>query len=140
MEKQFSEYWKKYFNRRPFGKCSVCNSSIRVTNDISRFLHINNYNNIKHPSVVWLNDIPLCYKCENLGGSTLEETIELYKINGPHYNYLADWYIMNGYCYHGNSTFKLCGSKNIYDESLCEKHYNYLYEGGRVTKKAKFIR
>jgi hypothetical protein len=140
MSQQLAEYWLFHFNRKPFGKCSICNYSIRVTNEISRYLRINNYKNMKHPQVVWFNDIPLCYKCASLGGNTIEEINFLYQKNGPHYKYLVDWYIMHGYCYHGNNTFKLCGSKEIYDDNLCEKHYNYLYEGGRIAKKAKFIR
>jgi hypothetical protein len=134
-----AKYWKDNFSRKAFGNCNVCSNSIRVTKDISKILNIKNYNNIKYPHVFWLNDIPLCYKCIRLSDN-IDAIVNIYSSIGEHFNYLADWYIMNGYCYHGNNKFKLCGSKEIYDENLCEKHYNYLYEGGRIFKKAKFIR
>lgn len=141
------EYWKYNFGRKPFGNCKVCNNSIRVSTDISRYLRINNYNNIKYPQVQWLNEIPLCYQCIKLG-NTIDEIQLNYEKNKneeqsftfkPRDNYVANWYIMNGYCYHGSNKYKLCGDKNIYSESLCEKHYNLLYEG-RVFKKGKFVR
>jgi hypothetical protein len=140
LQNKYAEKWLLYFNRKPFGNCQVCNNQIRVSFEISKYLKINNYNNIKYPQVQWFNDIPICYKCYNLGGNDINEIIEKFNNIKQHYNYLADWYIMNGYCYHGNNKFKLCGNKNIYDDNLCEKHYNYLYEGGRIFKKAKFIR
>jgi hypothetical protein len=137
--KSQSRCWDNKFGRKPFGNCCVCSNTIRVSKEISRYLSINNYNNMKYPHVFWLDDNALCYKCFALGNN-INDITNNYSSIGEHYNYLADWYIMNGYCYHGNNKFKLCGNKQIYDENLCIKHYNTLYEGGRVFKKAKFVR
>lgn len=141
------EYWIANFKRKPFGNCKVCNNSIRVTPDISRILKLNNYNNVKYPQVQWLGEHPLCYKCIQLGntpeeiGYNYQKQLQQqqYMVFKPRDTYLADWYIMKGYCYHGSNKFKLCGNKNLHDEGLCAKHYNELYEG-RVFKKGKFVR
>lgn len=124
--------WYNNFKRRPFGKCKSCNNSIRVTIDISRVLKINNYKNMKYPHVFWVDDNPVCFKCfEALNNNVIP-------VN-THINYVVEWYQVNEMCYHGNNKYKLCGDKELYDEGLCEQHYNELYEG-RVFKKTKFSR
>jgi len=143
---EYALLWKKYFNRKPFGNCMMCNNSIRVTIDISRILKINNYKNMKYPTVCWKNNIyPLCYICNTvLNGNTQDELRESYLINQRQIqmnnyenNYLKSWYNQNGYCNYGNSKYSLCGNKILHDDGLCMKHYNVLNTRS-IAKKGKF--
>lgn len=126
--------WYKYFKKNVYGKCQLCNNKIRVSQDISKILKINDYKNLKFPHVFWCDNIPICYYCNSLGNSINEINTKKRK----KYNYLSNWYKYNKYCYYGSNNIKLCGNKYIYSDGLCKKHYIELHEG-RILKKNKIM-
>lgn len=120
-----AKLWKSHFGRKSFANCYICKNQIRIKPLIAKILLINNFHNLKCPQVFWCENMPICYMCNDLGNSINEiksnitNRSELEKLW-----YYRNWYIKNGYCYHGNNKYKLCGSKDLHSEGLCLKHYN----------------
>lgn len=141
MNKEQSIIWKQYFKKHAFGSCQVCGNCIRVTPEISRFLKLNYFKNIKMPQVQFVDDIPICYCCAYLG-STIEEIYTTFNDNPSikldKHTYIGKWYELNSYCIHYSaSKGQYCGNKNIYDNGMCEEHANLFDNDGRVCKRSK---
>lgn len=119
----YHNIWKSKFGHKTFANCEVCKNQIRISPEIGKIIKTKVFHNIKAPHVFWLNDYALCYICHNRG-NTIEEVVESYNNSHPMENnyYLENWYLNHGYCIHRLNKFRLCGSKKICDNGLCEKH------------------
>lgn len=141
--KHYSNIWRNYFKKHAFGSCQVCGHNIRIKPEISRFLKLNYFKNIKQPQVCFVDDIPVCYCCTYLG-ETIQEIIENFTANPAikldKYNYIIKWYELNNMCVYCISASKnqFCGSKNIYDNGMCEQHSILFENDDRCFKRAKY--
>ena len=140
MNKEQSLIWKHYFNKHAFGNCQICSNIIRVTPEISRFLKLNYFKNVKMPQVQFVENVPICFCCSYLG-ETINEISYNYNLNPVKLDkhiYIGKWYELNKLCIHYNtSKNQYCGNKNIYDNGMCQEHNNLFENDGRVCKKSK---
>ena len=134
MDYALANIWYSYFKKKVIGNCEQCGNKVRITKELSKILNINNFDNLKYPEVFWKNETPICYICHDNTQFQCSSNNNILARN----NYLQNWYVRKGYCYHGNNIYKLCGNKDIYCEGLCEKHYNSM-NSICISKKSKFI-
>lgn len=141
--KHYSKIWSNYFKKHAFGNCQVCGHNIRVMPVISRFLKLNYFKNVKQPQVCFIDDIPICYCCASLG-ETIQEIMELFNENPgmklDKHRYIAKWYELNNMCVYCTSPSKnkFCGSKDIYDDGMCQTHAELVENDDRCFKRAKY--